>query len=88
VLLRGLELTGFMPFALCSPSSGGSERGLDVDVKGLSGGLRSIGIADTAESGRVSLPFICMVFFADGGLVGSLDAFRASYSSNGRITRV
>lgn len=64
MLRRGLELAPFPLTALYSLSSGGSDRGLEVAVRGLEGVLVSPAVVTVALS-RESFPadwmFICVL---------------------------
>ena len=95
VLLRGREDSDLTPFiSFRSASSGGSDKGLDVDDSGLDGGLSS----SPAESGVLARPrpevwmFTCVFRLASrcclfGDSAGELRT-RSQNCSYGRITRL
>ncbi len=95
VLLRGRGPSALTPLvSLPSASSGGSESGLDVDDRGLDGGLSSSAL----EAGGLSRPrplvdwmFVCVLRLASRCLVGDRAAefrTRSQNCSYGRITRL
>lgn len=95
MLRRNLELPGF---PLASDSSGGSERGLEVVVNGLPGGLVSsaeLAVVLNRDSfpklciPEVCVPKLCVFKWASraGDMTGEFRA-RSQKCSNGRMTRV